>query len=107
MNGGLHEAVNLAGKLIAIVQNSAGYVDPFALFDCQRRHIAIQFVQDHTIKNKELMESTDPDIQAKRQKWLIETAQNPIKAKNFVRARYDRLSARQFGSDLGETHAQI
>lgn len=54
MNGGLHEAVNLAGKLIAIVQNSAGYVDPFALFDCQRRHIAIQFVQDHTIKTKSL-----------------------------------------------------
>jgi len=33
------------------------------------------------------MESTEPDIQAKRQKMLMETAADPIKAKAFIRER--------------------
>lgn len=87
MNGGLHDAVNLSGKLIDIIQNDADFKSAFALYDRQRRQIAVQFVQDHTMKNKELMESTDPDVQRKRQKWLMETAANPVAAKDFVRER--------------------
>ena len=87
MNGGLHDAVNLADKLISIVNDEADYQDQLALYDRQRRQIAVKFVQDHTIRNKELMESTDPDVQAKRQKWLMDTAADPVKAKEFVRER--------------------
>ena len=87
MNGGLHDAVNLSGKLIDIIQNGADFNDAFAVYDRQRRQIAVQFVQDHTMKNKKLMESTDPDVQSKRQKWLMETAADPVAAKAFVRER--------------------
>ena len=87
MNGGIHDAVNLASQLVDIVQNGLNYEDRFARYDRQRRETAVQFVQDHTIKNKQLMESIDPDIQAKRQKMLMETAANPVKAKDFVRKR--------------------
>ena len=87
MNGGIHDAVNLASQLVDIVQNGSNYEDRFARYDRQRRETAVQFVQDHTIKNKQLMESIDPDIQAKRQKMLMETAANPVKAKDFVRKR--------------------
>ena len=31
--------------------------------DSQRRELAVRFVQRHTIDNKKLMESTDPDKQ--------------------------------------------
>ena len=58
-----------------------------ARYDRQRRELAMQFVQEHTINNKKLMESTDPDIQAKRQKDLMETAADPERAKAFVMER--------------------
>lgn len=87
MNGGLHDAVNLAEKLIEIVNDGADYENRFSLYDRQRREIAVQFVQDHTIRNKELMESTDLEIQNKRQKMLMAAAANPKKAREFVRER--------------------
>jgi 3-(3-hydroxy-phenyl)propionate hydroxylase len=44
-------------------------------------------VQEHTINNKKLMESSDPDVQAKRQKYFMETAADPVKAKAFLMER--------------------
>ncbi|TKB46079.1 FAD-dependent oxidoreductase [Thalassotalea mangrovi] len=87
MNGGLHDAFNLAEKLVDIIHNQADYRDLFALYDRQRKDLAVQFVQKHTIENKKLMESTDPDIQAKRQKMFMETAADVKKAKAFVMER--------------------
>ena len=87
MNGGIHDAYNLAGKLVQIIQQGADFEPLFDLYDRQRRELAVRFVQEHTINNKKLMESTDPDIQAKRQKMLMETAADPAKAKAFVRER--------------------
>lgn len=87
MNGGLHDAFNLAPRLIRIVQQGADYADEFAHYDRQRKDLAVQFVQKHTIENKKLMESTDPDVQQKRQQWLMETAADPGKARDFLLER--------------------
>ncbi len=87
MNGGIHDAINLAGKLTAIVNAGADYNDEFAHYDRQRRELAVRFVQEHTISNKQLMESTDPETQNKRQKMLMETAADPVLAKAFIRER--------------------
>jgi 3-(3-hydroxy-phenyl)propionate hydroxylase len=87
MNGGLHDAYNLAEKLTAVINEGADYAQLVAQYDRQRRELAVQFVQEHTINNKKLMESTDPQIQAKRQKDLMETAADPVKAKAFVMER--------------------
>ncbi len=87
MNGGIHDAINLAGKLTDIMQHGATYRDALARYDRQRRELAVKFVQDHTINNKKLMESTDPDIQNKRQKMLMETAADPERARAFIRER--------------------
>ena len=59
----------------------------FSQYDRQRRELAVEFVQKHTIENKKLMESTDPDIQQKRQAMLMETAADPVKAKAFLMER--------------------
>ena len=87
MNGGIHDAYNLAGKLVEIVRGGAEYAERFAHYDRQRRDLAVKFVQEHTINNKKLMESTDPEIQNKRQKMLMETAADPQRARDFIRER--------------------
>jgi 3-(3-hydroxy-phenyl)propionate hydroxylase len=87
MNGGLHDAFNLAERLVRIVKGNADIAKEFAQYDRQRRLLAVDFVQKHTIENKKLMESTDPDIQKKRQAMLMETAADPVKAKAFLMER--------------------
>lgn len=84
MNGGLHDAFNLAERLVRIVKEGADYEQEFAHYDRQRKDLAVRFVQEHTIQNKKLMESTDPDVQAKRQQWLMEMSLDPVKAKEFL-----------------------
>lgn len=87
MNGGLHDAFNLAEKMVAICKQGADYEERFAHYDRQRRELAVKFVQEHTIQNKALMESTDEEIQNKRQKMLMETAADPAKARAFLLER--------------------
>jgi 3-(3-hydroxy-phenyl)propionate hydroxylase len=87
MNGGLHDAFNLAERLVRILSTGSEYSEEFAQYDRQRRELAVKFVQKHTIENKKLMESTDKNIQDKRQKMLMETAADPEKAKAFLMER--------------------
>ncbi len=83
MNGGIHDAWNLSEKLIAV----HGGADPAPLlerYDRQRRGICVKFVQEHTIKNKKLLESKDPEIQRKRQDEYMRTAADPLLARQFL-----------------------
>jgi 3-(3-hydroxy-phenyl)propionate hydroxylase len=87
MNGGLHDAFNLAEKLVAVIKEGADYTKAFQHYDRQRRELAVKFVQEHTISNKKLMESTDTDVQNRRQKMFMQTAADPVKAKAFLMER--------------------
>jgi 3-(3-hydroxy-phenyl)propionate hydroxylase len=87
MNGGLHDAVNLAEKLVKIIHNGGDYDAHLGLFDRQRRLTATAFVQKHTIDNKKLMEAKDAATQASRQAMFMATAADPTKARAFVRER--------------------
>ena len=87
MNGGIHDAVNLGAKLAAVLQGGADPDEQLALYDRQRRGLAVRFIQEHTIANKALMESTDPNVQQRRQRDLMEKAADPAKAKAFIMER--------------------
>jgi len=87
MNGGLHDAFCLGEKLGRIYRHGASYAAEFAHYDRQRKDVAVRFVQEHTIQNKKLMESTDPDVQQTRQKLLMETAADPDAARDFILER--------------------
>jgi 3-(3-hydroxy-phenyl)propionate hydroxylase len=83
MNGGIHDAWNLAEKLIEV----HGGGEAGALldrYDRQRREICVRFVQEHTIRNKKLMESKDPDIQRRRQEDYMRQASDPVLAREFL-----------------------
>ena len=87
MNGGIHDAVNLGAKLTEILRGRADPQQALALYDRQRRGLAVRFIQQHTIANKALMESTDPNVQRNRQRTLMEKAADPVKAKSFIMER--------------------
>lgn len=87
MNGGLHDAFNLAERLVRIFREGADYTAEFAHYDRQRRQLAVRFVQEHTIANKKLMEATDQNTQDRRQQWLSETSADPVQAKAFLLER--------------------
>ena len=57
MNGGLHDAWNLAEKLDAII-NHKKEMDLLDLYDRQRRTIMNDFIQKQTIRNKKMIEET-------------------------------------------------
>lgn len=66
MNGGVHDGVNVSEKLVQILNDGASD-DLLDLYDRQRRPIAVEYVQAHTIRNKKIMEEKDPAIRKKRQ----------------------------------------
>ena len=87
MNGGLHDAFNLADKLARIIGQGQDHVPLFEQYDRQRRRIAVDFIQRHTIDNKKLMEAKEPDAQRKRQQALMAAAADPQRAREFIMER--------------------
>lgn len=84
MNGGIHDAINLSEKLVAIINNGADKNQMLDLYDRQRRGICLNFIQKHTMKNKALMEATDSDTQRKRQNRFMEACSDPDLERNFL-----------------------
>lgn len=83
LNGGIHDAVNLAGKLAAVWRGEA----PGALLDRyerQRRGITVEHVQRQTIANKQNLEARDPEAQRAFRERMAETAADPAKARAFL-----------------------
>jgi 3-(3-hydroxy-phenyl)propionate hydroxylase len=91
MNGGIHDAINLAEKLARVIKGEGE--DLLDLYSRQRRYAAVEYVQAQTIANKKLMEESDPAARAARFDELRRTADDPIAAKTYMRraALYDSL----------------
>jgi 3-(3-hydroxy-phenyl)propionate hydroxylase len=66
MNGGVHDGVNVSEKLVQILNEGASD-NLLDLYDRQRRSIAVEYVQAHSIRNKKIMEEKDPSIRKQRQ----------------------------------------
>ncbi len=84
MNGGMHDALNLAEKLAAVLHGTAGD-DALDHYDRQRRHAAVSYVQAQTIANKRLLEERDPAVRSKNLDELKRTAEDPDSAKAYMR----------------------
>jgi len=84
MNGGIHDAVNLADKLARVLHGEASE-ELLDLYDRQRRHAAVTYIQAQTIANKRLMEERDPAVRAKNFDELRRTAEDPEASKAYMR----------------------
>jgi len=74
MNGGVQDAINLAEKLVKIIKHGGDRQDLLSLYNRQRRGICTQFIQEHTKRNKALMEATDEKTQVKRQAKFMKSS---------------------------------
>ncbi len=82
MNGGIHDAVNLAEKLAAVWAGASH--DVLDRYDRQRRAVAVDDVQIQTQRNRELMKERDPALRERRHEELRRTAEDPQKAREFL-----------------------
>jgi 3-(3-hydroxy-phenyl)propionate hydroxylase len=83
MNSGIHDAFNLADKLIAVLRGEAG-LDVLDRYERQRRHVAIQHTQAQTIRNKRLLAEKDPAVRRRNHDELRRTAEDPALARKFL-----------------------
>jgi len=83
MNSGIHDAINLADKLIAIARKEAddGVLDRYAR---QRRHVAVAHTQAQTMRNKRLLAEKDPAIRQRNHDGLRRTADDPALAREYL-----------------------
>jgi len=84
MNGGIHDAINLADKLSAVIKGEAPE-EVLDRYDRQRRHAAVTYIQAQTIANKRLMEERDPAVRLANFDELRRTADNPEAARRHMR----------------------
>jgi 2-polyprenyl-6-methoxyphenol hydroxylase-like FAD-dependent oxidoreductase len=83
LNGGIQDAVNLSDKLARVLLNDAPdrLLD---LYDRQRRTIAVEFVQEQSIANKQRLEAREPDVRKKNLDELRAIAADPARARQFL-----------------------
>ena len=83
MNSGIHDAFNLAEKLVAILRGTA---DEAVLdrYERQRRHVALAHTQAQTIRNRRLLEERDPAVRRRNLDTLRRTADDPVAAREFL-----------------------
>jgi 3-(3-hydroxy-phenyl)propionate hydroxylase len=83
MNSGIHDAFNLADKLIQILHKEAGE-DLLDRYERQRRHVAVQHTQAETIRNKRRLAEKDPAVRRRNHEELRRTAEDPKLARAFL-----------------------
>jgi 3-(3-hydroxy-phenyl)propionate hydroxylase len=83
LNSGVHDAFNLADKLVRILRGEADAVE-LDRYERQRRHIAVQHTQAQTIRNKRLLEERDPAVRQRNHDELRRQADDPVLARKFL-----------------------
>ena len=82
MNGGIHDAFNLAGKLAAVIRGDADESE-LDRYERQRKPVALEYVNRITIANKRNLEMRDA---AEQRRWRAE----------LERAMSDRTAHREY-----------
>jgi 3-(3-hydroxy-phenyl)propionate hydroxylase len=83
MNSGVHDAINLADKLIKILRKEVGD-EVLDRYERQRRHVALQHTQAETIRNKRVLAEKDPAVRKENHEQLRRTAEDPKLARAFL-----------------------
>jgi 3-(3-hydroxy-phenyl)propionate hydroxylase len=83
MNGGIHDAFNLAEKLVAVLRAGAG-TGEFERYEKERRTVALRYVQQVSIQNKRDLEASDPAAQQAFETRLREAQADPAKRRDLL-----------------------
>src|SRR5690349_8247401 len=99
MNGGIHDAINLAGRLARVWRGEAGDAE-LDRYDRQRRLVTLEYVQKHTIQNKRNLEATDPAEQARFRDELRGIAADPGRTRDYLQ-RISMIASLKRAAELG------
>ncbi len=83
MNSGIHDAFNLADKLVRLLRGEAEEAE-LDRYERQRRHVALKHTQAETIRNKRLLAEQDPAVRRRNHDELRRTAEDPKLARAFL-----------------------
>jgi 3-(3-hydroxy-phenyl)propionate hydroxylase len=83
LNGGIQDAANLCSKLVPILLEGAGD-SLLDLYDRQRRTVAVEFVQQQSIANKQRLEAREPEARKRNLDELRAIAADPERARQFL-----------------------
>ncbi len=78
MNGGVHDAFNLAGKLTQVWKGEAD-LSLMGRYDRQRRKVALDVVQQQALRNRQLLNQRDPAVRKAYHDDLRATVADPVK----------------------------
>jgi 3-(3-hydroxy-phenyl)propionate hydroxylase len=95
MNGGIHDGINIAEKLAAVINGRTG-IDQLERYEKQRRPVALEYVNKITIANKRNLEARDP---AEHRRWkdeMTRTAADPLLAREYMLKTSMIASLRRF-----------
>ncbi len=82
MNGGIHDAVNLTEKLTRVWHGEP--LDSMGRYQRQRRKVALETVQAQALRNRQILNETDPQKRKAYYDDLRATADDPARHKAFV-----------------------
>lgn len=99
MNGGIHDAINLSEKLVKVWNGEADDRE-LDKYDGQRRPIAVDYVQQTTMRNKAMLEETDPDARKAKHDEMRATAADPALAREYL-MQSSMISALKRAETLG------
>src|SRR4029078_13453184 len=79
MNGGIHDAVNLAARLAAVWHGKADE-EELKRFDKQRRLVTLEYIQKYTLQNKRNLESPGDEFRDS----LRSIAADPARTRHYL-----------------------
>lgn len=99
MNGGIHDAINLTEKLVRVWNGEADDRE-LDRYDAQRRPIAVDYVQQTTLRNKAMLEETDPAVRKAKHDEMRAASADPVKAREYL-LQSSMISALRRAETLG------
>jgi 3-(3-hydroxy-phenyl)propionate hydroxylase len=85
MNGGIHDAINLADKLQAVWFEGADAAALFDRYTRQRRKAQVDYVQAQSIQNKQTLGEKDPVERARKLDGIRRQSVDPVQHDAFIR----------------------
>jgi 3-(3-hydroxy-phenyl)propionate hydroxylase len=95
MNGGIHDAVNLAARLAAVWRGELPDAE-FDRYDKQRRLVTLEYIQNYTIQNKKNLESSGDEFRQN----LQSIAADPARIREYL-LRVSMIASLHRAEELG------
>jgi 3-(3-hydroxy-phenyl)propionate hydroxylase len=83
MNGGIHDAFNLAQKLASVIKDERPVAELDA-YERERRPVALEYVNTVSTANKRNLETRDPEEQRRWREETSRAASDPKLAREYL-----------------------